>query len=392
MGPDYYLSAVQDRYVFASNGNTLCILYVSIETDLYYLRSDDNGENWEHVIVWEFPIPFYDPAGGETLDTTFAPDMSAHMAIDDGGMAHVVFGLTRILNEDGTGLSYFPYHPEWEGIVYWNDGMDEFSGDPNALAPPKAGYTDTELVDDETYIGWVQDVDGDGVVTMETVLPIRTYGWSTTPSIHVDNLGNRMVVWAANTETYVYTAGTEPTNYKHIWGRGYNANTETWGEHVFLTEDISHVFDDCVYPMIGNNSDAMNFHLIYQADIAPGNALDGDHDYWENRWIHSMVPKMDLGIELGIDEVELIDDSHVSQNFPNPFNGTTHVQVELENAANLSLVVTNMTGQKVIEINKGFATAQTHTFSIDASNLQSGVYFYTVTAGDSQVTKKMIVE
>jgi hypothetical protein len=105
-----------------------------------------------------------------------------------------------------------------------------------------------------------------------------------------------------------------------------------------------------------------------------------------------MVPKLDVGIEVGIDEAELIDDSHVSQNFPNPFNGTTNVQVELENAANLSLVVTNMTGQKVIEINKGFVTAQTHTFSIDATNLQSGVYFYTVTAGDSQVTKKMIVE
>ena len=142
--------------------------------------------------------------------------------------------------------------------------------------------------------------------------------------------------------------------------------------------------------MIGNRSDAMNFHYIYQADIAPGNALDGDHDYWENRWIHSMVPKADL--ITGISDYELIDDSHVSQNFPNPFNGTTNVSVKLETPSNLSLVVTNMTGQKVIELNKGFVAAQTHTFTIDATNLQSGVYFYTVTAGDSQVTKKMIVE
>jgi len=51
-----------------------------------------------------------------------------------------------------------------------------------------------------------------------------------------------------------------------------------------------------------------------------------------------------------------------------------------------------MTGQKVIEINKGHVPAQNHVFTIDATNLQSGVYFYTVTAGESQVTRKMIVE
>jgi hypothetical protein len=388
LSADNYLAIVQDRYYLTSNGSTVCILYVSIETDLFYLRSDDNGENWERVIVWEFPIPFYDPAGGTLLDTTFAPDMSAHMCIDNMGHAHVVFGLTRILNDDGTGLSYFPYHPDWEGIVYWNDEMETFSGEPYALAPPKAGYEDTELIDDYNYIGWLQDVDGDGVVTMEGILPIRTYGQSTTPQIHVDEYGQRFVIWSANTETFVYTAGTDPLNYKHIWARAY-ANT-VWGDFMDVTAGIAHVFDDCVYPMIGNRSDAMNIHYIYQADLAPGNALDGDHDYQDNRWIHGMLPKADL--ITGIGEQEVIIDAHVSQNFPNPFSGTTNVQVQLETASNLTLVVTNMTGQKVLEINKGYVPAQTHTFSIDASDLQSGVYFYTVTAGASQVTKKMIVE
>ncbi|MCD4725943.1 MAG: T9SS type A sorting domain-containing protein, partial [Bacteroidales bacterium] len=41
---------------------------------------------------------------------------------------------------------------------------------------------------------------------------------------------------------------------------------------------------------------------------------------------------------------------------------------------------------------KGQVPAQNHTFTIDASKLQSGIYFYTVTAGTSQVTRKMIVE
>ncbi|MDT8392579.1 MAG: T9SS type A sorting domain-containing protein, partial [Bacteroidales bacterium] len=285
------------------------------------------------------------------------------------------------------GAVYYPYNPAWEGIVYWNDMMEPFSNDLNALAPPPYNPDETELVIDETYIGWLQDVDGNGVIEMEGILPIRTYGSSTQPAITVDEYGQRFVIWAANTEGFVYTGGDAPANYKHIWARAY-ANT-VWGDFMDVTNDISHIFDDCVYPMIGASSDA-NIHYIYQTDIAPGNGLDGDHDYHDNFWVYGMLPKSDL--ITGIAEQELINDSHVSQNFPNPFNATSTVNVELEEASNLSLVVTNMTGQKVLEINKGNVPAQTHTFTIDASNLQSGIYFYTVTAGNSQVTRKMIVE
>ncbi len=384
-GDEYYIEITQDKCVMASNGNTICILYPNAYSDLFYVRSDDNGDTWEKQIVWEHPIPFYDP-NVSNIDTIFVPDFSGHMAIDNQGHAHVVFGITRYINDAG-GSGFYAYNPAWEGIAYWNDLMEPFSSDYDALAPPGIGFENSELVEDVTYIGWMQDVDGDGEVTLDGVLPLRTYGMSTQPGIHVDDQGRRFLIYSSNTETYVYTGGPDPINYKHIWGRAF-ANT-VWGEFMDLTGDIVHVFDDCVYPMIGNNSDD-NIHYIYQTDISPGNALDGDHDYQENIWVYGMLPKSDL--ITGISDKEIIDDSHVSQNFPNPFTGTTTVNVILEKAAELSLVVTNMTGQKVIEINRGHAPAQTYTFTIDAANLQAGIYFYTVTAGDSQVTRKMIVE
>lgn len=385
MGADYYFNNVQDQSVFVADGNTVALLNVSMWHDLYYVRSDDNGDTWTTTVVWEHPVPFMDP-DVDLVDTFFCPDYSGHMAFDAEGHAHVVFGITRGLANEESGAVSFPYHPEWEGVGYWNDMMEPFSNDLNALAPPKAGY-ETELVNDETYIGWLQDVDGNGVIELEGILPIRTYSSNTTPNITIDEYGQRFVIWAGNTEGYVYTGGTEASNYKHIWGRAY-ANG-AWGPFKDLTEDIAHIFDDCVYPMIASTSDG-NIHYIYQTDIAPGNALDSDHDYHDNFWIYAMLPKDDL--LTGISEQEVIDDSHVSQNFPNPFNGTTTVNVNLEQAAELSLVVTNLTGQKVLEINKGQVAAQTHSFTIDASNLQSGIYFYTVTAGKSQVTRKMIVE
>jgi hypothetical protein len=48
-------------------------------------------------------------------------------------------------------------------------------------------------------------------------------------------------------------------------------------------------------------------------------------------------------------------------------------------------------GAKVMEISEGVKAAGTHTIQLNASDLTSGVYYYTITAGNSQITKKMIV-
>ncbi len=81
----------------------------------------------------------------------------------------------------------------------------------------------------------------------------------------------------------------------------------------------------------------------------------------------------------------------VSQNRPNPFNGNTQIDVNLDKASNLSIEVINITGQTVYSMNYGQKAQGTHTLDFNSSNLSSGIYFYTVTAGNSKVTKKMIV-
>ena len=82
----------------------------------------------------------------------------------------------------------------------------------------------------------------------------------------------------------------------------------------------------------------------------------------------------------------------VSQNFPNPFSEETYVNVNLAQASNLSLEVYTLTGQRVAFKDYGYTTSGSHTFTVNAADLTSGVYFYTVVAGDSKVTRKMIVE
>ncbi len=84
--------------------------------------------------------------------------------------------------------------------------------------------------------------------------------------------------------------------------------------------------------------------------------------------------------------------SEISQNFPNPFSGESYVTVTLSEGSNLNMDVYTLTGQKVSSRAYGYMSTGAHTLTINGNNLPSGVYFYTITAGENKVTRKMIVE
>lgn len=78
-------------------------------------------------------------------------------------------------------------------------------------------------------------------------------------------------------------------------------------------------------------------------------------------------------------------------NYPNPFNPTTSISFEMAETANAELAVFNMAGQKVATLVNGLVGAGSHEVSFDASNLSSGVYFYTLNSGNMVETRKMIL-
>ena len=206
------------------------------------------------------------------------------------------------------------------------------------------------------------------------------------PTLSIGGDGNIYIAYASLREDL--DNGTN--NYKHIFGIA-NSFGE-WTAPTDLTDDVLHMFDECIYPQMANaKGNEHTQHLFYQADENPGLALDDDHDYVMNRVIMIDAPRSDFGITTSIQNPE-VKTFAVSQNMPNPFNGTSTVKVALQENANLSLEVINMVGQKVIELNKGAVTAGTHSFLIDASNLDSGVYFYNVKVNNQTTTKKMIVK
>lgn len=79
----------------------------------------------------------------------------------------------------------------------------------------------------------------------------------------------------------------------------------------------------------------------------------------------------------------------LEQNYPNPFNPNTTVAFELDRSVDIRLTVYNQLGQPVATLVNGRAQAGRHTVAFDATNLASGLYFYTLTAGGETATRKM---
>ena len=145
------------------------------------------------------------------------------------GKVHVAFGLSRVLHDvTGTSYTYFPYI---DGIGYWNEDMPPFSNNLHALSGPQYGYEGSEMVENYNYIGWTQDVDGDGEITLVENLPMayREIGFSTMPAITVDDNGRVFVAWSSTTETY----DNFDYNFKKIWARAFD-NGE-WGPFLHVT-------------------------------------------------------------------------------------------------------------------------------------------------------------
>ena len=81
----------------------------------------------------------------------------------------------------------------------------------------------------------------------------------------------------------------------------------------------------------------------------------------------------------------------LGQNVPNPFNGSTTINYNLVDAANVNLTVYDLTGKQVFTTGTNVETAGDHTVTVSASNFNAGIYYYTLNVNGKSLTKKMIV-
>ncbi len=149
----------------------------------------------------------------------------------------------------------------------------------------------------------------------------------------------------------------------------------------------------------------------------PGNVPGGAYEYWARFSVDQQIVAEDMfsftktGIAPGPDDLgwTLIDPSAasvsdrrgglpasyaLSEAYPNPFNPTTSMQLNLPQRSELQVHVYNVNGQRVATLFNGRANAGEHTLTLDGRDLSSGVYFVqaTVPGQFNQVRKVTLLK
>ncbi len=91
-----------------------------------------------------------------------------------------------------------------------------------------------------------------------------------------------------------------------------------------------------------------------------------------------------------------IEENHQSigsldQNYPNPFDQNTVINFNLKSNETCLFEVRDVTGKLVKSLDLGIQSAGQHQIELNSNEFGEGIYFYTLYAGETSMTKKMIV-
>jgi len=105
------------------------------------------------------------------------------------------------------------------------------------------------------------------------------------------------------------------------------------------------------------------------------------------------VNKDGIPVSVENESKEIPVEFSLEQNYPNPFNPETTISYKVQAASNVSLKVYDLLGREVTTLVNEHKQPGIHNskFSIQNSQLSSGVYFYTLKAGGFVSTKKMLL-
>lgn len=95
---------------------------------------------------------------------------------------------------------------------------------------------------------------------------------------------------------------------------------------------------------------------------------------------------------IGITQISsIVKDFSLNQNYPNPFNPTTNINFSIPKNEYVSLRVFDMLGREVKALVSQDLTQGEYQVNFDATGLSSGMYYYSLRAGDYVSVKKMVL-
>ena len=146
-----------------------------------------------------------------------------------------------------------------------------------------------------------------------------------------------------------------------------------------INYSISYLLDSTLM-----KNDFSFYYKIYAVDkgIVPEHSAKPDSGYY------ALVYDPNVSVEI-IDNK--IMNYELKQNYPNPFNPVTIIDYSIKEEGNVELIVYDVLGKVVEKFVDERKSAGNYSVQFDASNLSSGIYFYTLRVNGYLFTKKMLL-
>jgi hypothetical protein len=334
---------------------------------IYHWYSTDAGATWQGEYI---------SLDGDTVITNrrnyeqnFSTWPFSWFDIDDNGVTHMVRAGLNTYAVFGSDTINVPT------IVYWND-RDRM-------------WIDLERPTVESY---TYDF---------TNLSVGNFNGPSQPTVEADPTGD-VVVAMWNIPQFTGEPGNSPINTyvdppqanKYYYDIVYSYSEDggmTWSD----PEIAVNVVDEANYWVniavngVEINGDQATVHYFYYYDEIPGAGQLGENAFgdvctWKYDSITFTVSSVD-------GDENVVNNFVLEQNYPNPFNPSTTINYSLAERSPVNIKVYDVLGNEVATIINTTQEAGSHSVTFNASKLASGLYVYTLNAGDFTSSKKMML-
>ncbi|MBS1494371.1 MAG: T9SS type A sorting domain-containing protein [Bacteroidetes bacterium] len=334
-------------------GNRIGIAYINDGTndpanygDIYAMESTDNGATFG--------------APTKIFDANFASDSLGGLRGISSCYKGSTFCVTFETIKQTTAGNFFPGAPS--KIRFWSSGAASSVVVADSSNVPYAPYQGTNDV----------------------------LGSIARPSIGVSSDGNTLFI--SMMVASASTGSTDTTSFGDIYLTSSGNGGSSWKRPKMVNGTSPRM--DWRYASISPKNDVSGtngyVNMMVQRDVVPGSNVNLANTATD---AHPVFWRVAYTAPVGVNTISSVADNFsLSQNYPNPFNPSTTIRFSLPQASNVMLKVYSLNGQEVATVvNNQLVSSGVSEVSFNASNLASGLYFYTITAGNYKETKKMML-
>ena len=338
------------------------------------MESMNNGDTWTKTIVYDFGFRGYLDFKNNASDTLFyeACDGSGSVVFDNNGDVHLSYDRVAVTNNLSGGTSFLQWNADMDSTYHYRNSTPSYLG-------TSARFTSDSL---------------------PTVTKFGFYGSQGVTSFGNLGFGNDSIYYVWSGVSPTISSGIDPAvNMRQIYLIKSGDYGLTWTTPLQLTvSDPS--FADNTFPDILASVDD-KIRLTFQRDAYPSvyvtslNYTPSANQYTQTSLSDNDIIYLEIdlgggGIGIGIEEtINKIAEVGV---YPNPSNGQIQLTVLVYQDIDVTVNVTNLSGQVVYTYTGSPLLKGRNNLQMDLSHLEAGMYNVNIFGGGFNMNKKVIIK